>query len=341
MAALALAPMSVHVSGNQLVDGGGHPIRLLGVNRSGTEYACAQGWGIFDGPSDAASIAAMRTWKVGSVAVPLNEACWLGLPGISPKWGGAAYRGAVEAYVAALERNGIYPILRLSTAAPGAHINDGTKGEIRMADADHAPAFWRSVATTFRGDPAVVFDLYDEPHDLPGWTCWLAGCTIAGDPLPDRTHTPVGSYRAAGMQQLVDAVRSTGARQPIMVAGMDYAGDLSGWLAHEPSDPRGQLVASFHTFEDQPHKSSCDAACLAAVVSVGRRVPVVIDGFGDYDCDHDYTDTVMRFGDAHGFSYLAWTWDTWGCTNGLISSYDGTPTPFGVGVRDHLRQLSP
>src|SRR5260370_12903024 len=41
---------TVHVVGTQLVDSTGQPVRLRGVNRSGTEYACAQGWGIFDGP---------------------------------------------------------------------------------------------------------------------------------------------------------------------------------------------------------------------------------------------------------------------------------------------------
>src|SRR5262249_32288692 len=46
----------LHVVGNQIRNGAGQPVRLLGVNRSGTEYACIQGWGIFDGPSDAASL---------------------------------------------------------------------------------------------------------------------------------------------------------------------------------------------------------------------------------------------------------------------------------------------
>jgi hypothetical protein len=42
-------------------------------------------------------------------------------------------------------------------------------------------------------------------------------------------------------------------------------------------------------------------------------------------------------------SYLAWTWDTWGCDDGspvLISSYTGTPcTGFGIGYQDHLLSL--
>ncbi len=46
----AAATAGIHVSGNRLVDDAGHTVRLLGVNRSGAEYACVQGWGLFDGP---------------------------------------------------------------------------------------------------------------------------------------------------------------------------------------------------------------------------------------------------------------------------------------------------
>jgi len=49
----------LHVRGNRLVNARGQDVILRGVDRSGTEYACIQGWGIFDGPSDAASIRAM------------------------------------------------------------------------------------------------------------------------------------------------------------------------------------------------------------------------------------------------------------------------------------------
>src|SRR5438270_302068 len=52
----------LHVVGNQIVNGSGQPVRLLGVDRSGTEYACIQGWGFFDGPSDAASVQAIASW---------------------------------------------------------------------------------------------------------------------------------------------------------------------------------------------------------------------------------------------------------------------------------------
>ena len=41
----------LHVVDNQLVDRDGEPVRLLGVNRSGAEYACVCGHGFFAGPT--------------------------------------------------------------------------------------------------------------------------------------------------------------------------------------------------------------------------------------------------------------------------------------------------
>lgn len=79
-------------------------------------------------------------------------------------------------------------------------------GQQITADEDHSPVFWSSVTTAFRSDPAVVFDLYNEPHGI-SWSCWLDGCTT------------LAGWQAAGMQQLPD-VRATGATQPVMVAGL-------------------------------------------------------------------------------------------------------------------------
>ena len=109
-----------------------------------------------------------------------------------------------------------------------------------MADADHSPAFWSSLATALRSDPGVVFDLYNEPHDI-SWSCWLNGCWTA-------RGWKARGWKAAGMQSLLDAVRSTGATQPVLAAGLNWGGDLSGWLTHEPSDPDHQLAASAHIY---------------------------------------------------------------------------------------------
>ena len=64
---------AIHVSGKRLLNSGGHAVQLHGVNRSGSGYACVQGWGIFDGPSDAASVEAIAGWHVNAVRIPINE----------------------------------------------------------------------------------------------------------------------------------------------------------------------------------------------------------------------------------------------------------------------------
>jgi hypothetical protein len=320
--ALLLLPASaaagVRVSGNHLVDGAGRTIRLLGVDRSGLEYACIQGWGFMDGPTDAASIAAMKTWDIDAVRVPLNEDCWLGINGVKPQYGGARYRAYVVGFVRRLNAAGLVAVLDLHWNAPG---STPATGQQQMPDADHSPAFWSSVARTFRGNGKVVFDLYNEPHDVT-WKCWRDGC---------------GQW--TGMQRLVDAVRSAGGRQPLMVGGLAWANDLSGWLKWMPRDPLHQLIASFHVYN---FNTCMTVACWNATVApVARVVPVVTGEMGENDCAHGFIDTYMPWADQHGISYLGWTWDTWNCNSGpaLITAYDGTPTGFGAGLQAHLVSL--
>ena len=187
----ASAASSVSVAGNHLVDGG-KPIRLIGVNRSGSEYACAGpvggggfGYGVFQGPVSNRTIKAMLGWRINAVALPLNEACWLGgYAPISPRFSGAAYRAAILDYVSRLNARGIIVVLRLSGAAPGAGaygMSTRATDEIPMADADHALDFWRSVATTFRDDHQVIFHAFDEPNAID-WPCALNGCAANDAP---------------------------------------------------------------------------------------------------------------------------------------------------------------
>jgi hypothetical protein len=304
-------------------------VRLLGVNRSGSEYECQQGYGFFDGPSDATSIGAMKSWRINAVRVPLNETCWLGINGIAPQLGGASYRQAIRAYVERLEAAGLYVILDMHLAAPGS--GQATR-ILPLPDADHAPEFWSGVAAEYRDDHAVLFDLYNEPHDV-GWRCWEWGCAVR-----DRR---LGAYRAAGMRELVAAVRGTGATQPLLLGGLAWARNLHGWLAHLPPDPAAALVASNHTY----NFAACFSRCRADLSRIARSHPVVTGELGEGDCRHTYIDPYMRWADRHGVSYLGWAWDAsryWTCRGGpsLIEDYDGTPSPFGIGLREHLRALA-
>lgn len=310
--------------GNRLVDGNGRDLQLRGVNRAGLEYACIQGWGLFDGPSDDASVAAIAGWGANAVRLPLNEDCWLGIHTPNPAYSGQNYRDAVRGFVQRLHDFGMIAILDLQWAQLGPQPATGTLG--KLPDAGHAAEFWTSVASTFVDDPSVIFDLYNEPHGV-SWSCWRNGCTL-----------PEG-WAAAGMQSLVDAVRATGARQPIMVGGLDHANDLSGWLANAPVDPLAQLVASFHVYNFNRCRTS---ACWdRQVAPVAARVPVVAGEIGENDRGTALLDAFLPWADRHGISYLGWAWNVWADPIALISDYTGTPTRFGAGLRDHLLKLAP
>jgi endoglucanase len=335
------APLEISVSGNRLVDQGGRTVRLQGVNRSGSQYACTTGPSTFEGPTDAAAVDAMRSWGINAVRVSLDEHCWLGVNGLPVGRDGADYRRDVVGYVDRLTALGLVVIVDLHWSAPGgvpASAATDVADPLRpMPDRDHAPAFWRSVAATFAPNRAVLFDLFNEPFpDLEdatdpratdeAWRCVRDGGVCAR----------VG-FLAAGMQELVDAVRSTGARNTVLVAGPQYAGVLDRWLTNRPVDPLGQLVASIHVYGPPPDQTSCSTPdCWSAQIApVAREVPVVIGEMGDQDCSSGVVDPLMDFADAHGISYLAWAWITADCASepSLISDYDGTPTAYGSAVR--------
>jgi len=313
---------AVHVQGTQLVDSAGRVVRLRGVNRSGTEYACAQGWGIFDGPSDSASVAAIASWKANAVRVPLNETCWLAINGVAPAYSGDNYQQAISDFVARLNRAGLIVILDLHWSAAGTAI---ALGQAPMPNRDHTPAFWRQVAAAYGGNNRVIFDLFNEPfpdnnsNTVEAWRCWRDGGTCTGM-----------SFQAAGMQELVDSVRSTGATNVIMVGGVQYAATLSSWRTSKPSDPLNNIAASWHIYNFSWCASKACWDSTAAPVAL--QVPLVLGELGQDDRGNAFVTSLMDWMDARpggGGSYLAWVWDVWGSPLDQITSYDGTPTPYG------------
>ncbi|WP_210584938.1 cellulase family glycosylhydrolase [Streptomyces sp. GESEQ-35] len=336
------APPVLRVSGNKLVDADGTTRRLLGVNRSGGEFACVQGYGIWDGPVDDAAVKAMADWSANTVRIPLNEECWLGLSHIKPEYAGANYISAVKDLVAKVKAHGMTPMVELHWSWGQYTGNSAGCSDVHatcqkpMPDMQYTPSFWTSVASTFKDDPAVVFDLFNEPYPdratstaTQAWQCWRDGGTCPG----------IG-YEVAGMQDLVDAVRATGARNVILAGGLAYSNDLSQWLTYKPTDPAGNLAAAWHVYNfNSCANESCWNSTLAPVAA---QVPLVAGEIGENTCAHSFIDQVMKWFDDRGLSYLGWTWNTWNCNSGpaLISSYDGTPTSYGIGLRDHLRALN-
>lgn len=351
-------PAVPKVVGQELVNAAtGYPLRLVGVDTTGTEDACVQDRGFAWGSSDATEAAAIASWHANAVRVPLNEDCWLSINGAPTSYSGVAYQTKIKKWVSALNRAGIVAILDLHWSAPGSY---EALQQWPMADADHSITFWSQVAKGFSETPSVIFDLFNEPFlgeshpSASDWSCWRnGGCTITFTP---RGSTTVVSYLAAGMQQLLSAVRSAGANQPVMVGGLNWAGDPCGigdpggdrstctWLSYTPFDPEHQMIASFHTYD---WTACATPTCWgASVIPVAKEVPVVTGELGERDCSANYVDQYMTWADQNNISYLLWAWQpaskaaSCGASNlDLLSSWRGTPNihgPAGAAIDTHL-----
>jgi hypothetical protein len=75
----------------------------------------------FAGPTDKHAVAAMASWDITAVRLPLNEDCWLGINGAPARYSGARYRAAIRRYVIRLNH-----ARYLRMAAPAIQLGRGT-----------------------------------------------------------------------------------------------------------------------------------------------------------------------------------------------------------------------
>lgn len=262
----AAAAPAVSVRGNRLVDAAGNLLQLRGISFSGFEFVAIGGWSPADpsggqaGQPNGPRWSAVTAWHANTVRFTLNETSWLGLTCIDTdgvtRLGdpGGNYRAAISRQVQEANAAGLYVIIELHWAAPGTAC---PMVQTQMANADHSIDFWTSVATAFKGNSAVIFSLYNEPFFFglgaaqDPWTALMSGGTLDYFPATSATsnyRNIDGAWKSVGMQALLDAVRATGAGNVVLVGGVEFSNNVSGWLAHMPSDPLNQVAAAWHPY---------------------------------------------------------------------------------------------
>jgi hypothetical protein len=131
-----------------------------------------------------------------------------------------------------------------------------------MADADHAVAFWTSVASAFKSNGSVIFDLYNEPN-ITDWSCWVSGAAASAN----CAEANGSAYAVAGMANMLQAVRSAGAPNIAILGGLAYAQDLSKWVTSVKSVPTlppplngisiDNVAASWHAYDFNSAYTQC------------------------------------------------------------------------------------
>ena len=324
------APLPLQVTGTQILNTKGQPVLLRGVNAASLEWT-SDGQGHILKTIDTA----IRDWHVNIVRLPLSQDRWFGK---APEQtdGGQAYRELVHQAVDTCSAQQCYILLDL-------HWSDcnewGTNiGQHSMPDLNSL-AFWRDFAPVYANHPAVLFDLYNEPHDV-SWDVWLNGGKITDKPL-GRRGGPPRTFDAVGMQKLLDAVRASGARNVVVAGGLDWAYDFSGILAgRQLSDPHGNgVIYANHCYDN---KGDSVDTWIKKMEQASAKLPVIVSEFGGNSGPSRVVPSdnwllhVMHSLDDHHWSWIAWDLHTSARPN-LISDWDYTPSPhFGVYVKAAL-----
>jgi hypothetical protein len=140
------------------------------------------------------------------------------------------------------------------------------------------------------------------------------------------------------MQTIINAVRATGSTNLLMLGGLSWANSLEKFLTYLPQDTLAcpQLVASWHSYATNYHRTQ--ALWDSTVAPVASQIPLIVGEIGQYDCAYNYINSLMDWLDAKQISYLGWAWLKADCggTPSLISDYNGTPTNFGLGFKNHI-----
>ncbi len=282
---------AVSVQGNRLVDASGNLLQLRGVSFSGFESVAVQGWSPLDpsggqaGQPNGPRWSAMKAWHANTVRLTLNETSWLGLTCVDSDLGvarsgdpGGNYRSGVTTQVQQATDAGLYVILELHWSAPG---NTCPMVQTQMANMDHSVDFWRSIATTFKDNSNVLFSLYNEPYffglSSPSneWTALMKGATLAYYPARSLTNNQKNinvNWQSAGMQTLLDAVRATGATNVVLIGGVEFGNNMSGWLANRPTDPLNQIAAAWHPYPPMQRPTTVGVSAGGSGYAVGQSI---------------------------------------------------------------------
>ena len=319
-------PRPLHVEGPKLLDDAGNEVWLQGVSLSGTESV------VHDRQAEKSTLVAIEDWGANCIRVPVKDDFWFGKTGYQND-GGKEYRALIDRIVTLAANRGAYVVLDLH--------------RFRAPKPEHAE-FWKDAAAHYKNHPAVLFELFNEPHGI-GWDVLVNGGWVgeAGQHdesafLTDAEKKANAGFESVGLKGLLAAARSTGARNPAIVSGVFWTNDLTGWdQGWAMDDPDGDgILYSWHTYNWHPG--------WARVLPIAEKHPVFVGECGgdekkmdfikhsDQEDPNTFCPDLLGFIQEHRLHWTGWCMHT-GSTPRLLLDWDYTPTPFwGAYVRRAL-----
>ena len=310
------SPDELMVVGNQFVSTStGCTIVLRGVNVDSLEYnSSGNDVGVCN-DIVAATSAAITQWHANLIRIPLSQDFWFGVGNsktATPNQ--AAYRALVDTLVGTCRNKNAYCLLDLHWSGNGTW---GTAVQQENMPDVHSTQFWADVAARYANNPAVLFDLYNEPKGITDWGVWRNG---------DPTGSVVG-FVSPGMQSLLGTIRTAGAQNVVVAGGLDWAYDLSGVPSNALTDqPGGRGVAyATHIYPWKGSAPWVPANGDAKIKPAGDLYPVIVGEFGQDASDSGSCGNCAEAG-YPGYSTGAWMTSVITWMN--LRGYSGTAWDF-------------
>jgi hypothetical protein len=343
---------SLAVSGRQIVaSASAQPLRLRGVNRSGLEYAEPGTQGFLDSAGITESEIAwmVRGWGANVIRLPFTQDWVLHGRGAFPP---SAYLDAIDQVIYWTARAGAYTILDLQWAdadVPRGRNVDGSFNRVPSLPNTDSIVVWSALAERYRDEPAVLFDLFNEPHDpLPEDPVLPEGIDADGRVFP----LPAGQVSMAEWQpwarHLSHAIRRVHPQSVIFCSGVKWAYDLRGMpltIAPNSAELFPNIVYSTHvypwcgTFTARGRRRLPFASPLSwneAFGRLSRSVPVFVAEWGGGPEHIGWGATLLRYLTRLDLGWAAWSWSDYPRLVVDAQAQAWAPTEFGRLVRHAL-----
>jgi endoglucanase len=293
-----IAPGGYYTEGNQIFDSTGAVHVFKGIARPSFEFDPA-GIGI-----TREDIQRMRAKGANVIRYSLSEGYWLST---HPQFN-RNYQAYVDRAVQWTLQSGMDAIIDL-------HWSGSPVADQEQMASRQSITFWQQVAQKYAGDGRVIFELYNEPHDVSA-TVWRNG-----------------DGQFAGMQEMYNAVRTAGANNLVLAGGLDFAYNLESVLpAQQLAGVNIGYVTHPYRFKNPPPPQGYDGVAASVPIVATEFGDADVGGIGPNDCGTaTYTSSIDDF-TRRGMSWTAWAWtvaESRCAFPSLIDKYDGTPTPPG------------
>lgn len=245
-----------------------------------------------------------------TVRLPIDAVAWLSNAG-------GQYQANYKKAVADALAGGLYVIIDQHWSAPNGQSSIGQPG---FSDADHGLIFWKQMADLYGGNPAVIFELFNEPFGDNNFNSMvttevpIVANGGAFSPFMHQNNAGGGamltvqiSYQVAGEKTMLAVIRGEGATNLVLASTMGWAGEMQTWLTAYGSVKDANFGASHHAYGwNYGGSVAARQAVLLAIQAAGY--PIVTTEFtvgmptiGGY-----------AFESSHGIGSISWGPNAWG-----------------------------